>query len=151
MSIIICTNYYGHITYGKNALFPHHNPLDNDEHYNYFVRCVDRFCKILISDERKLFIHTELFNEKYVDKNTLIEKFIQFDIFLKTHTKNYKILFIIVGEKNNLSSCEKIYENSNIIVYYQQRQSDTDGTQFLNDIDNENYRNIIMSFNYSNI
>ena len=45
-----------HKLYHKSKLFFHHNPLDNPKDYDYFVRCVDRFRKLLKNDEKKLFI-----------------------------------------------------------------------------------------------
>ena len=38
-------------------MFNHHNPL-NKEHYDYFVRCVNRFNTLIIEKEYKLFVLT---------------------------------------------------------------------------------------------
>ena len=45
----------GHSKY-HNVMFNHHNPLINIDHYNYYVRCVDRFKTLLQKQEHKLFI-----------------------------------------------------------------------------------------------
>ena len=45
----------GHSYYHK-GMFNHHNPLDNENDYNYYTRCVNRFKKLLNTEESKLFI-----------------------------------------------------------------------------------------------
>ena len=45
----------GHSKYGP-IMFNHRNPLINIDHYNYYVRCVDRFKNLLQKQEHKLFI-----------------------------------------------------------------------------------------------
>lgn len=61
----------GHSYYHKR-MFNHHNPLNNKD-YNYFLRCVDRFNKLLQNTESKLFI---------------------FNKILTKYTSNYKLLII---------------------------------------------------------
>jgi hypothetical protein len=54
--INISNSQCGHSKYNNNVLFNHHNPLINIDHYNYYVRCVDRFKNLLQKQEHKLFI-----------------------------------------------------------------------------------------------
>jgi hypothetical protein len=44
-----------HTKYGSN-MFNHHNPKEIDPHFSYFVRCVERFRKLLEKESNKLFI-----------------------------------------------------------------------------------------------
>lgn len=37
-------------------MFNHHNPLINEEHYNYFTRCVNRFNDLIKHPGPKLFV-----------------------------------------------------------------------------------------------
>jgi hypothetical protein len=57
----------GHSKYHK-WMFYHHNPLINTDHYNYFVRCVDRFKTLLQKPEHKLFIMI-ITNMNEIDEN----------------------------------------------------------------------------------
>jgi hypothetical protein len=40
----------------RQSMFNHHNPKDNNEHFSYFIRCVERFRKLLGTESTKLFI-----------------------------------------------------------------------------------------------
>ena len=51
----------GHTIYGGSC-FNHYNPLLNPDHYDYYVRCVDRFRKTLTSTDYKLFISSCITN-----------------------------------------------------------------------------------------
>ena len=81
-SIFLDKSYYvdispsqcGHSKYNE-FMFNHYNPLTNVDHYDYYVRCVDRFRNLLQNQENKLFITTYL-NMNSIDdsvKNEMIE------------------------------------------------------------------------------
>jgi len=97
-----------------NIMFNHHNPL-NSKDYNYFVRCVNRFKSLLKNKSNKLFIyyHRNYENKPFDENNKL--NIIEFNDFLKMHTKNYTILSIYV-QKSNTSSLDYIkYENIDFV------------------------------------
>ena len=64
----------GHSKYHE-VMFNHHNPLINIDHYNYYIRCVDRFKNLLQKQEHKLFImiHVNMNNIDENIKNKMIE------------------------------------------------------------------------------
>jgi hypothetical protein len=52
-------------------MFNHHNPLINIDDYNYYVRCVNRFKKLLQKQEYKLFITTFANRNNIYDYETI--------------------------------------------------------------------------------
>ena len=81
----------GH-SYYHPQMFNHHNPLYNENDYQYFVRCVGRFKQLLVNPEHKLF--TMIF----VNKNNITEndfkKIIDFNYIFKKYACNYTLLVI---------------------------------------------------------
>jgi hypothetical protein len=109
-------NLQRHIYYfpNGNIMFNHHNPI-NTKDYNYFLRCVNRFKILLKKKSNKLFIyyHKNYENKPFDENNKL--NIIEFNNFLKMHTKNYTILSIYV-QKSNTSSLDYIkYENIDFV------------------------------------
>ena len=47
--------YAGHSIYNSLNMFAHRDPLTNEDDYNYYIRCVDRFKQLLQYEENKLF------------------------------------------------------------------------------------------------
>ena len=98
--ISISTKSCGHSRYNVQ-LFNHHNPLDDINDYNYYVRCVDRFKKMRQCEGHKLFviIFIGLPNIETVDKNYIIE----FNRKFSQHTTNYTLLVIfhIINKQKN--------------------------------------------------
>ena len=82
----------GH-TFYNNKMWWHHNPLINESDYNYYLRCIIRFKKLLLKQEHKLFI------VMYVNQDITIiystHKDSEFNNKFKLHVKNYTILCII--------------------------------------------------------
>ena len=80
-------------------MFNHRNPLTNIGHYNYYVRCVDRFKKLLQKDEHKLFIMISV-NMNNIDENTK-NNIIDFNNKFSKYTSNYTLLVILnIPNKN---------------------------------------------------
>lgn len=98
----------------KYPVFNHHDPLTIDEHYQHFVRSVDRFRNTLKSTEKKVFIYTSYFN-KYRDnfnfEEVLLESLL-FTEFLDKHVNNYTLITICdsVGELNH-----RIIKGNNLV------------------------------------
>jgi hypothetical protein len=82
-----------------NPVFNHHNPLENDDHYQHFVRSVDRFKNILKSDQKKVFVYINRPNDDRNFEDILVEA-LQFTEFLNKHVSNYTLVTICqsVGE-----------------------------------------------------
>ena len=73
----------GHSVYCYN-MFVHHNPLQNENDYLYFNRCVNRFRNLLKNEESKLFIISIIDGEHGIGNNISDEiknDFIDFNNF----------------------------------------------------------------------
>ena len=130
-------------------MFNHHNPLENINHYNYFVRCVDRFRILLQKQEHKLF--TMIFvNIDNIDN--YINKIIDFNNKFSKHTSNYTLLVIFhIPHKQQHYHNFTYHDNIHFLELYTLTKSG--GVQFLNNYDNIYLDNIIKSkynFNIKN-
>jgi hypothetical protein len=93
--ISINENECGHKYYDKtlcNPMWRHHNPLNNEEHYKYIKRCIQRFNNLLLNPDPKLFIMTFV-NLKSVEDKLILE-LLDFNNKFSKFTKKYIILFI---------------------------------------------------------
>ena len=131
----------GHSKYHER-MFNHHNPLANVDHYNYYVRCVDRFRNLLQNQENKLFI-TTLLNMNSVDDDVKNEM-IKLNTELSKYTSNYRLLVIIhipnKEQNHSIFTC-----NDNIDFLELHTLSTSCGVQFYNNDDNTYLDNIIKS------
>jgi hypothetical protein len=134
----------GH-SYYHNQMFKHHNPLDNENDYNYYIRCVNRFKQLLKCEEKKLFVmifvNMENF-EEYI-KNDIIN----FNNKFSKYTNNYTLLFIF-HISNKDSNYHNFTHTSNIDFLELHTLSESNGVEFKNDIDN-NYLNSIIKSKYN--
>ena len=128
-----------------SAIFPHHD-LENQIHYDHFVRCKGRF--------KKLVNYNVLFNYTYnIWENDITLSDIQkmIDTLKKTHNfKNFKICFIgiKIGPIRKYEKIEnhELYDVWELII---SNHSYTGGI-FSDDESNENYINIIKSYEITN-
>lgn len=92
----------GHSLY-NDYMFLHKDVMGKD--YEYLVRCVERFCKLLSSDKSKLFILESIISHKNTIQNvdTLNE-------ILSKKTKNYHI--IVAGPHADIKVHEMIQDNN---------------------------------------
>ena len=139
----------GH-SYYNNKMFYHHKLLNNENDYNYYVRCVDRFKQLLQYEEHKLFTMIFLHMDNVNEDN--VNEIIEFNKKLSIYTKNYTLLVIfhIENKQNNYHS---FTHNDNIDFLELHTLSRSDGVSFTNDIDNDYLDNIIKSkynFNIKN-
>ncbi len=127
----------GH-SYYHERMFNHHNPL-NKKDYTYFVRCVDRFKKILKKNESKLFILM------YVNMNhNEIDKSIEFNKILSKFTSNYKLLVIYHQVNKFRKYTFEKKDNIHFLKLY--TLSESDGKEFKNEEDNMYLDNILKSY-----
>ena len=83
-------------------MFNHHNILD-DEDYNYFTRCVQRFRTLINKDGNKLFM-ISIENMKYDQiQKSFKNKLFKLYNTLKSITKNFDLLCVyhIIGDKTD--------------------------------------------------
>ena len=84
-------------TYYKEDVFYHHNPLKNEEFYEYYIRCVQRFQDFLKKPEPKLFMMmiTNI-TDTDVDKKLqdMKEETISLRNTFSKYTDNYTLLVI---------------------------------------------------------
>jgi hypothetical protein len=134
----------GHSNYHK-CMFNHHNPLINIDHYNYYVRCVDRFNNLLQAHEHTLFIMIFInMNDIYENKKNEV---IEFNNEFSKYTSNYTLLVIFnIPDKEQI---RHIFEyNDNIHFLELHTLSRSNGREFDNNDDNIYLDNIINS-NYT--
>lgn len=139
----------GHSKYNKD-MFNHHNPLINEDHYNYYVRCVDRFQKLLKKQESKLFIMTFVIMNN-VNQN-IKNKIIEFNNKFSKYTSNYRLL-VIFHIPNKEQQHNIFTSNGNIDFLELHTLSKSWGKEFYNNNDNIYLDNIIKSqynFNLKN-
>jgi hypothetical protein len=143
----------GHSKYNE-TMFNHHNPLNNINDYNYYVRCVDRFKNLLQKQEHKLFIMIcpNMNNmEFHIDEDTKI-KMIEFNNKFSQYTYNYTLLIIFHIPKKEQNHHIFTY-NDNIHFLELHTLSKSNGVEFINMDDNIYLDNIINSkynFNLKN-
>jgi hypothetical protein len=137
-----------HLKYIKD-MFRHYNPI-NEEHYNYYIRCVNRFRELLMSEETKLFI---IFYPNYNNKevNSIKDNLVKLDNLLKMKTKNYKILCIF--HFSNRKQRYEFFNENNIDYLLLNTKSKCYGLKFINDNDNYYFDSIfnnLYKFNIKN-
>ena len=150
-SIFLNKSYYinisptkcGHSKYNLR-MFNHHNPLINIDHYNYFVRCVNRFKILLQQSEHKLFI--TMIGVNNINENTN-NKIIEFNNKFSKYTFNYTLLVILFIPNKEQNYHNFTYSN-NIHFLELHILSKSNGTNFTNNNDNIYLDNIIKS-NYN--
>lgn len=132
-------------TYYSINMFNHHNPLTNENDYNYYIRCVNRFKQLLQYEEHKLFliIFPNMDNVEENDKNKVID----FNNKFSKYTKNY-ILLVIFHIKNKKAICHRFTYHDNIHFLELRTLSTTNGRAFKNNNDN-NYLNYLLKKKYN--
>lgn len=124
------------------TMFWHYSPL-NDIHYDYYVRCVDRFKQLLKQKESKLFI--VMFKNDLNGTNCLTDEFkndvIAFNNRFKLYTDNYTLLCIYHHTSNDKDIIKNqqydfsTYENIDFLDI--QTISESDGVKFIDENDNK--------------
>lgn len=128
----------GHKVYCDN-MFAHHNPLQNTNDYDYFVRCVGRFRKIISSEDNKLFIISIINGEHGVGNKLsqdLINQFMSLYNIINEKTKNAHLL-VIVNYPNHKTNKAVITNNKNVTFLEIDTHSFNNGVCFDNDVDNK--------------
>lgn len=133
-------NKCGHSLYHKE-MFRHHNPLINNEHYSYYIRCIIRFKQLLQKKEKKLFVIMSVNNENKDKEQVFENKIERLNEILYKHTNNFHI-FSIYHIKNNKSNYHNIKEKNNICYLELNTITESDGVSFKSNEDNMYFNNI---------
>lgn len=127
------------------AIFPHHD-LSNEKDYQHFLKCKDRFLKLRN--------YNTLFNYTYNKwENDITNKDMEEIVNILKNVynfKNFKVCFIGVNFGNNRTERtinNELFDNWDIWI---SKNSFTGGL-FSNTLDNENYINIIKSYDIDDI
>ena len=130
----------GHSKY-NDRMFNHHNPLLNIDHYNYYVRCVDRFKNLLKKQEPKLFTMI-IVNMDNITEN-IKKEMIEFNNKFSKYTSNYTLL--VIFHIPNKKQHQHIFTHNDTIHFLELHTlSSSNGVEF-NNTDNIYLDNIIMS------
>ena len=129
---------------GDKGMFNHYNPLTNVDHYNYYIRCVDRFKDLLQKQEHKLF--TMIFINNYEDINVIMNNVTDFNTKFSKYTSNYTLL-ILLHIPNKEKNHHIFTYNDNIHFLELHTLSVSNGLKFRNEDDNV-YLDNIMKLNY---
>jgi hypothetical protein len=132
-----------HSYYFENGatMFNHHNPR-NKEHYDYFVRCVNRFNTLLIEKEYKLFVFTYI-NLEISVFSSIQKKIQEFKKFFDSVTSNYKILVILHFVSNSQGHQFNIIDNIDFLLL--STKSKSNGCEFIDFSDNIYLDQVILS------
>lgn len=146
----ICEHTYYYKKGCGTNMFNHFNPLINENSYNYYVRCVDRFKLLLQYKEHKLF--TMIFiNMDNIDEN-IKDNIIEFNNKFSKYTNNYTLL-VILHLKHKQTNYHNFTYNNNIHFLELHTLSSSGGSKFDNENDNEYLDNILhekYTFNIKN-
>lgn len=150
--IFLDKSYYYNISYKrcghnyyKEILWWHHNPLKNNDNYEYYIRCVNRFKKLIEYNENKLFIM--FFKNIDIIEEKIINELTNFNTIFSKYTKNY-ILLIIFHIPNKLENHNSFTYVDNIHFMELHTISKSNGLSFENERDN-NYLDKILNDTYT--
>ena len=133
----------GHSKY-YDFMFNHFNPLINADHYNYYVRCVDRFRNLLQKQEHKLFIM--IFTNNDSMDETFMNKMIDFNKQFSKYTSNYTLLVIFHIPNKQIHHEFTYVDNIHFLEIH--TVTGSGGVEFVNNDENVYLDNIINSYNF---
>ncbi len=129
-----------------DSMFWHHNPLLNEDHYEYFIRCVERFQNMIKSDESKLFLYL-VKDVCEIDETTIENNMFELYETLNKYTTNFKLLVVIIHPHKSKHKYTLTNSNSNIDFLHVDVLSSSNGKEFINQLDNK-YISIILNTKY---
>ena len=133
----------GH-SYYIHHMFNHRNPLKDENDYNYYIRCVNRFKYLLQCKESKLFIMMFVNDEHDCHSDNFKKNIIHFNEKFSSYTSNYTLLVISHNPNKNNQYHNFIY-NNDIHFLELHTLSRSNGGVFTNNADNDYLNNIIKS------
>jgi hypothetical protein len=133
----------GH-SYYHEKMFNHHDPRNGDD-YNYFIRCIERFNKLLSVDNNKLFI-VSYHNAVRDDYQKIRQEIKELNALLKKYCINYYI-FVVMYMKC-ATGRQTIFSDGNITFCELQITSIANGSGFDDPVD-ENTIDRILKREYT--
>jgi hypothetical protein len=122
----------------KFKLVLNHNNLNNDDHYVYYQRCINRLYELFETDIQKyyLYFHSIIgINDYQNNKENILNDFDNFNKYIIEKTKNiFGIYFILIKHTENVKSI-KLCETSNykVFILYCNNNFLDGGTPFMGD------------------
>lgn len=129
-------NSAGHLRYDRDVYAEgmfNHRDITEDEHYDYYLRCVERFRALLASDRDKLFI---LICDRLGEDQTLFHRV---SALLRERTVKSHLIAISLHHISHTPACLQIYkmhDEDGHRFYKFGASSPHDGVQFQDDLDN---------------
>lgn len=123
----------------KQIIFRHRNPLVDDEAYAYYQRCVERFRKLLSSNEEKTFII--MYPNRSLDTTASMMDTLSLSNFLVKYTNNFKIIAVhgsVTGYRSH-----KITGGKNLKFIQLTTVTNDDGGNYTGQEDNQYLSEII--------
>ena len=136
-------NVAGHSVYNSLNMFAHHNPSTNEDEYNYYVRCVDRFKELLKCEGHKLFTMIFVNGEHGYHSDNFKQRIIEMNNELSKYTTNYTILCITHFQDTQRNHIFTYNDNIHFLEFH--TLSESTGVEFSNNDDNNYLNNIIKS------
>lgn len=141
----------GHSYYNK-SMWWHHHPLNNENDYNYYVRCVNRFKELLQYEARKLFVMIFVNAGLGSQCDDFKKPIIEFNNKFSKYTNNYTLL-VITHLQDQPNNYHAFTHHDNIDFLELHTLSSSCGVEFSNNNDNIYLKNIIdetYNFNIEN-
>jgi YrbI family 3-deoxy-D-manno-octulosonate 8-phosphate phosphatase len=158
--MITCTaTRTGHLKYHE-LLFNQRNPKGSDEAFEYYQAAIDRFLKVLKTDEPKLFIHTAYanpepyhrdymkFSPPFTNIHFSLSRVQEFFSFLSKLTTNATLLVILQNPEQDKAEVKTLMVKDNLLVYELCCVGKSSGELLSSPVDDINYRRIIEQFRF---
>ena len=132
-----------HLVYGER-MFNHHNPKDNEEHYDYFTRCVSRFRALLATDASKLFVMT--FPNLDNDAGSVASikaQVTRLTVYLSSKTRNFR-LFVVCHVPRCDALGASVADVSNVRFVTLRTTSVSDGVALTDPRENSTLQRILL-------
>lgn len=132
---------------GRGTIFNHRDPLGSDEDFEYTVRTVERFKRVIVTNERKLFVIMNVNKQLWVESD-LRELFVE----LSLRTRNFELVAIDCARNLGLGVCDApveslgvdARESGSFAMYRFPCVGDNTGSYFREECDAERMRTFLV-------
>jgi hypothetical protein len=135
----IAENKCGHALY-HHSMFNHRNPLQNDEDYAYYERCVQRFRAVLCSGDAVDFVVT------LKTEQTPTSDVLSLFHLLCERTHGRARLLVILCVSDTVSKIETLLDKDDVRIIRLHVTADDAGVRWANPVDEAAYRTAITDF-----
>lgn len=129
--IVPCLHTFYSKKFTETRLFNHHNLCDDND-YQYFNRCIERF-RIIRNDKlfNKLFVRMEFCDN--IKSYEIDDKILDLNNFISKYFSKYYVLIIKLYK--DFYHKKDVIREGNVIIIYKSYTSSTDGSFFKDDND----------------